>query len=193
MAMGDSRQLDSTRNRGAVARAAAMLHSLDILIMWLLTAVVGLIFACMMVAVFVAVIFREAFGLPFPWFADVSRYSLIWLVFLGSAVLARRGEHICIDLLHKALPPLGRRLVNITVCIVGIVLSSYFAFLGTRFTVLAFQQGQTSASTYLPAWIGYLAIPLGLGLMALAYLLYLVEVPLPGNHRFRLLGGTFGR
>lgn len=153
-----------------------MIDCIDRWLFRLLSAVLGLVFLGMMLAVFAAVILREVFTLPYPWLSGVARFLMIWSVFLGAAMLARSREHITIGIFYEMMPRRMRKLADLVVAAIGIALVSYFSYLSIGFTVTAYQQGQTDISAYLPVWIGYLAMPLGLALVACGYLFSLRDL-----------------
>ena len=154
----------------------ASLDGFDRVVFQSLRVVVGFAFSGMLLTVFFAVILREAFDLLEPWIDEIALYLVIWYVFLSVAVLSRRTEHISVVAFHQTMAPSIQRLVNSAIAVVGFALCVYLGYLGLRFTAVAFEQGQTSESGYVPIWIGYLAIPVGLGLTALGYVLALADI-----------------
>ena len=45
------------------------------------------------------------------WTEEIARYALIWVVFIGAAMVTRRNSHIAVELLSNLLPPTGARAV----------------------------------------------------------------------------------
>ncbi|MEX0730755.1 MAG: TRAP transporter small permease [Aquisalimonadaceae bacterium] len=148
----------------------------DRLFFGFLKLVTGVAFVAMLVSVFSAVILREVVDLPIPWLEEVSRYFLIWSVFLGATVLARQNSHISVDVLRQFMPPLVKKVVDICIAITGISLAGYFSYLATGFTVMAYEFSEMSLSGYLHAWTGYAAVPLGLALAVIAYALWGMDI-----------------
>ena len=76
--------------------------------------VCGLALALMVLSVFIGVISRfvfshTSFRISVPWTEEVSRYLMIWTVFLGAGIACRQGKLIGIEFLVSALPaPIGR-------------------------------------------------------------------------------------
>ena len=62
----------------------------------------------------VGVLLRYFFGISFAWNIELSRYSFVWLTFVGAAYVRRDDGHIKIDLFSryamKKLPHTGRLL-----------------------------------------------------------------------------------
>lgn len=72
-----------------------------------------LIAACLLLMtclVFANVIARYGFDSGIPVSEEVSRYCLVWLVFLGAITALRDHAHLGVDTLVRRLPPLGKKL-----------------------------------------------------------------------------------
>ncbi|MAL00817.1 MAG: hypothetical protein CL536_01505 [Alcaligenaceae bacterium] len=136
----------------------------------------GLSFLLMIFSVFISVALREVGLMPYPWVEEVWRYLVVWSVFLSAAVLARRNEHISIDVFYAHVSRPVRKLINIASALLGVVLIGYFAYMGWGFSYTAYRFNDMSLSGYIPVWLAYAAIPVGLGLTALAYLLWGVDI-----------------
>jgi TRAP-type transport system small permease protein len=80
----------------------------------LITRMCGVALGLMVLSVFIGVLARFVFThagyrLSVPWTEEVSRYLMIWTVFLGGAVAARHGKLIGVEFMVQALPAhLGR-------------------------------------------------------------------------------------
>ena len=62
-----------------------------------------------------------------PWTEELCRYSVIWLVFLGAAVLCRQGRLIAVDYLLHRLTPKAARWVQI---FAGLITLAFFIIVG---------------------------------------------------------------
>ncbi|WP_217560391.1 TRAP transporter small permease [Wenxinia marina] len=83
---------------GPFARAEAMLLSA---MRWAIVAAM----TGMILVVALQVASRFVVDRPFSWTEEVARFLFICLVFLGTAVLARREEHLTVTVLVDLLPP----------------------------------------------------------------------------------------
>ena len=54
--------------------------------------------------VFALVVSRYVFSYSFAWVEALSRYMMIWMAFLGAAVLFKDNEHLRMDVLYLKLP-----------------------------------------------------------------------------------------
>lgn len=97
-----SRTPDSTGGApGRIARAEAMLLAA---MRWAIVAAM----TGMILVVALQVASRFVVDRPFSWTEEVARFLFICLVFLGTAVLARREEHLTVTVLVDLLPPRPR-------------------------------------------------------------------------------------
>ena len=142
-------------------RLDRLLDVLDGLARWvamaLATAIILILFA--------QIFFRYALNSSILWSEEVATWCLVWLVFIGSAAIMRRWEHVHIPMLIRRLP-LGAR--------PGVIIFAKLAT-GLAVALVAWHgmlwvlgpghiSSQTSGiSTH---WIK-LAVPIGAGLMAL--------------------------
>jgi TRAP-type C4-dicarboxylate transport system permease small subunit len=130
---------------------------------------IGMFLLLSLCAVIIAnVIARFVFNYGLVWSDEIARYSLIWITFIGSAVLVRFGQHIAIDILEAKMPEKLRHfshfITHIIITIVAIIL------IWQGITQVVRQYVQVSPATGLPVGIVYIVIPLS-GLYMLIYAL----------------------
>lgn len=66
--------------------------------------ITGVLLAGMVVVVFSNVISRYFLNAAIAWSEEISRFMLIWLVFLGANLAYINDEHLGLDILVKAVP-----------------------------------------------------------------------------------------
>jgi len=107
------------------------------------------------------------------WPEEAAKFAFAWIVFLGAAIITRRGEHIVIDILPRSLGPQGLRIHALAVRIISVAVATFLAVYGfdlvqkSTFTSPALQWDYT----YL-----YLAITVG----AAFSLIFLALTPVAG-------------
>ena len=124
-------------------------------------------------------------GIAIAWLDDVLRSLLIWFVYLGAVPLCLDNGHISMDALYVRLPKPARKVVDVIIALLGVGLCLFTAMIG-----FDSMRRQIADSLLLPsgdvlAWPQTLAIPLGFGLMAVAFLSYLISV-LSGRRQRRI-------
>jgi len=73
--------------------------------------VVIFILSTMTIFLFIAVLSRYLFGRSFYWIDAYSRYSLIWISFLGSVMALRKRKHIGVGIVIDQLPQILRKCI----------------------------------------------------------------------------------
>jgi TRAP-type C4-dicarboxylate transport system permease small subunit len=128
----------------------------------------------LMLVIITLVLFANAVARYFANFTiiggdEFARCLMIWMTFLGSYLLVRVQGHVTIDLLAKALTGRLRTVLNISIAMIGLVICAYVAKLGYDITDRVYSSGQRMSSLpFARAWF-YLPVPIGFGLMALAF------------------------
>lgn len=123
----------------------------------------AILLAVMTGVIFLLVITRNFLEFSYPWSEEITRFMLIWLVFLAAAALVYRQDHISLDLLPNALPPKLRALmlalINSLIFLVVAVLTQQ------SWNLLESRSGTRSPALDLSLGWVYLAIPVGAALM----------------------------
>jgi TRAP-type C4-dicarboxylate transport system permease small subunit len=113
----------------------------------------------------VEVFLRYCFGMTLYITEQLTRYLLVWVVFLASSLALREHSHISIEIVVNRFHGKARLLINL---IAQIALITFLAFLIVQgITALSFQKGQIVPSLRISIFWFYLAIPVGSFLMML--------------------------
>jgi len=136
-------------------------------------ALVVILFATMTCLVFAQVYTRFMTNKSLTWSEELSRFIMIWMVFLGAAYTYRENAHICVDNVVNALPQGIRKVVQVLSII------SQFIFLGIvvwgAYTVLPTTFMQKSPANNITMAYVYSAIPVS----AILMIIILIEKILP--------------
>jgi TRAP-type C4-dicarboxylate transport system permease small subunit len=101
---------------------------------------------------------------------ELSEDALYLITLLAAPALLRRGQHIRIDILLRAIPPRVAWLMEWLGDCVGIVCSLFFVWYGTRVTVASYVAGSLSIKTLvMPEWWIFVPMPLCFLLVALEF------------------------
>ena len=130
-----------------------------------LKAICVVILAEYLILVLLQVFFRYVLNESLFWAEEAVRFSMIWAVLIGSALVARDRAHIRIDVVENLLAPGPRRVLDSVLDMLMIVFMVILLITGLQFASRSMMQ--TSASLGLPMWAVYSAIPLGAGLQVL--------------------------
>ncbi|MFC0557623.1 TRAP transporter small permease [Halalkalibacter alkalisediminis] len=110
-----------------------------------------LILIVLIVAVFCQVLFRFVLNQPLAWTEELSRYSLVWITFLGAAHAMATRSHIGMEAIVAKSPMALRRVL---IVISGIVCLGFF--------FIMVQQGWNLAERSMTQLSPVLKIPMGL-------------------------------
>jgi TRAP-type C4-dicarboxylate transport system permease small subunit len=118
--------------------------------------------AAMATMVFANVALRFLTDYSILWVEETSRYTMVWLTFIGAGLVLRYGGHIGIDSLQQAVP----RFAPVIRTIVVVVMALFFCTMivvGIRYASLTW--AQTTPVLEIPVGAVYLAMPVGFALM----------------------------
>jgi TRAP-type C4-dicarboxylate transport system permease small subunit len=131
----------------------------------ILRTVIAAVFLFFVSITFIQVVLRYGFANSLPWIDELSRYSFIWLVFIASAVVARHGAHIAINLVDEMAPPRVRLVLLVLADLSLIVFAAIVGYGGWQLMQLNWTT--TSPASGIPiAWV-QLVLPLFGVLMSL--------------------------
>ncbi len=147
-----------------------MLRALDVALSRIEEALIsGLLIAASFI-LFVNVVARYGFNSSFTWAEELTRYAIVWMVFVGGSVAARKGAHIGVDVLARLLGerPL-RKVLTVSVDLLCVAFSLFLVVFGWELVAQARGFGQMTPALQIPLWTVQLAIPVGGVLMALRF------------------------
>ena len=107
-------------------------------------------------------------ALAVDWTEEVAIYLIAWATLLsGGAITAERG-HVSADMLGHLLSPRARRRLQVCIDVVVLGFCSLMLWLGVEGVLFAHLLDERSASTLQApqAWVLYLALPVGMLLIA---------------------------
>ena len=148
----------------SMATIRTLCEGLSRLLFWICAAVILVMALC----VTYEVVVRYVFGRPTIWVTEVSAYMLVGVAFLGAAWTLRLDGHIRMELLAETGGNAGRRLSDLAMFVVAILVSASLLWTGWNMAFANYNFGWKSSTLLAtPLWIPQMLIPLG----ALALLL----------------------
>ncbi len=110
-------------------------------------------------------------GYQNSWELEMSIEMMVIAIFLGSPYTLYTGGHVKMELLENILPGRAREVLRFTAQAVGVAVCLYLAWSGLLMAVDAYRSGERALGVWQPlVWPKYAAVPLGMGLTALQYL-----------------------
>lgn len=124
---------------------------------------VAVIFAVMVVIVFLQVIMRYVFNHSLTWADESSRFLFVWLVYLGGSITVRTGKMVCFDLLLEACKGKMWKIMQIAVTAICVTFLAFVAIWGVKSLTLT--AGEFSPVLGIPMVVIKAIIPAGAVLM----------------------------
>jgi TRAP-type C4-dicarboxylate transport system permease small subunit len=149
-------------------------------LMWAIERALAYAFIAAVGLNFVNVIGRYGFGSTILSADELQIYIMVFMTFLGAAVVAWRNNHLRMDVLVNALPaPLRRRLRVVELAVI-LILTAFVLWNSTYYAMQMFNIGRVSDMARVPMWIPHGAVAAGFGLIALVAGLRLVQAVVGG-------------
>lgn len=146
-----------------------MLNRLDRGLSWAEDAFVSTLLITASAILFVNVVARYVFNTGLIWAEEFVRYEIVWLVFIGGGVAARKGIHIGVEAAVQLLPAAARRIAAVAVLALCVAFCVALVIYGGELVAQTRMFGQRTSAMQAPFWIAQLAIPAGAALMALRF------------------------
>lgn len=102
---------------------------------------------------------------------EIEIYILIWIAFLGGAVVSWRGQHLRMDVVLETASASVRRVVTTVEILVTAIVAAFVAWQSFLYVRKIYALGAVSDIAQLPTWIPHSAVPIGLTLMVTALVL----------------------
>ena len=101
----------------------------------------GLILAFILLSVCLEVFMRYFLNRPLQWVVELTEYALLYITFLGTAWLLKRGGHINVDIFLSLLSSRNRAGLKIFSSLIGIIVSFCLVWYGFAVSWEHFQDG----------------------------------------------------
>jgi TRAP-type C4-dicarboxylate transport system permease small subunit len=119
-----------------------------------------------------SVVVRYFLRVPTDWQDEVSVFMLVGVIFLCSAHVQSLRGHIGIEVLSGLLSPRANRIRLFIVDLVSFLFCAFFAWKSWTLLQEAWQDGQTTPSTFgAPLWIPYAMMAAGMTMLMLQLLI----------------------
>ena len=128
-----------------------------------------LILAVMAVIIFTNVCLRYLTSQSIEWAEEVSRHLMIWMTFIGCGPVLRYGGHIAVENLQDVLPQKFAVGLRVVIALLLLAFFAFFVWFGIDYAERTRFQ-QTAATQISFAYI-YLALPIGMGMSIIHFML----------------------
>lgn len=128
------------------------------------------------VIIFAQVMLRYFFNYTPDWSEELTRYLIVWTIFIGTAIGVRNNIHIGVDALLRLLPPRFKLSMEVVLNLIGIVVSVALIWLSVEFIQETIEYEQLSPSMRISMAIPYAAMPVGLGFAVIHFIHDIVKL-----------------
>jgi C4-dicarboxylate transporter DctQ subunit len=139
------------------------------------TAVGGVMLSAVLLN-FTNVVARYVFSRPIAAAEEILQLMDVWVVMLGAAVITREHGHLNMDLGYEAMPPPVRRVVDVFITALEIVLSVYVIAQAGRIIAVLYTTDTRTVAAGIPVALMYVSIALGFG-CAVLFLIHRLRRP----------------
>ncbi|MGH3089833.1 MAG: TRAP transporter small permease subunit [Rubrobacteraceae bacterium] len=123
------------------------------------------------------VLLRYFLGASTIWQTELSIYFLMFAAFVGGAYGLKHGDHVSIDLVVNRFSGRTRVAINLVAALMGLALIMVVGVIGFVLWWETTLEGRRSGTAWNPPLTyPYFIIPLGMGLIALQYLVIAAEL-----------------
>jgi TRAP-type C4-dicarboxylate transport system permease small subunit len=130
-----------------------------------LSYVVAALLVAMSFTVFGNVVCRYFLDASLAWYEEVSRFLLIWIVFLGAVIAFIKGDHLGIDVLFMVLRPRYQRMVTVIADALVLACLAIMFQGGWEMAIDSLESGWVASSVPIPyGWV-YMVGPVSAALM----------------------------
>ena len=122
----------------------------------------GILLLFVTVGTCIDAILRYLLNRPIPWMLEITEYVMLYIPFLGAALVLKEEGHIKVDLLIYRLSDRNKIRISIVTSLVGGIIMSIYTWLGIQVTLDFFNRGVASLE-YLktPMYLILMIIPIG--------------------------------
>jgi C4-dicarboxylate transporter DctQ subunit len=115
----------------------------------LIVLMIGMIVLC-----FLQVLFRYVLKISAPWTEELSRYFMVWLIFIGAAWATHAQNHIEIDVLDLVFKnPRVRGIVELVTSLIIVIFCIFFMYSAAVYIPQVVASNERTIALGLPMWI----------------------------------------
>ena len=143
---------------------------------WIENTIAVVAMSTVSVLVFGQVVSRYGFNYTPLWGEELSRFLVVWSIFIGVSIGVRKNQHIGVDALIRFLPHRLKVASEVLLNLIGVVVIGILIFNSFEFIQHTWEYEQLSPAMRLPMFIPYIAMPVGLSLSIVHFIHNIVKL-----------------
>jgi len=120
------------------------------------------------------IVLRNLFNVGFIWGDEALRLMVLWIAVAGAVAASRNDKHITIDVLDRFLPGRIKSAKNVLIHGFTAVISGILTWYSLQFVRTSYEFADVLLGG-IPAWLLQLILPVGFGLIAYRYALFVIR------------------
>lgn len=121
------------------------------------------------------IILRYIFDSGIVWAEEATRYIIIYIVMIGSSYAIAKEEHISVTLLNQTSIKWISHVMYVFQNLVSLVFTVLFSYYGIQLLQMLMSTNQLTPALQIPIWWIYAAMPIGMTMMSIRYVLKLAN------------------
>lgn len=143
---------------------------------WIENSIAVLSMATVSLLVFANVVSRYGFSYTPIWSEELSRFLVVWSIFIGVAIGVRKNQHIGVDAIIRFLPHKLKLASEVLLNLIGVVVIGILVFNSLEFIKHTREFEQLSPAMRIPMYIPYIAMPVGLSFSIVHFIHNIVKL-----------------
>lgn len=115
----------------------------------------------MIVIIFVQVVLRYCFGTTISWGEELTRYIMLYQIWIGAAYAVKEDAHLRITTFRDKFSKKNSMRIENGVLVLWMAFAAFISVKGVELVDFLMGQGQLSPAMQLPMWVAYMSVPLG--------------------------------
>jgi len=121
--------------------------------------VISIVLAFMAIIIFWQVFARFVMGDSLSWSEELSRFLMIFMIFIGCSIAVREGRMIAVDVIYERISLKTQKVIKILVHLISIVF--YIILINFGYNLAESFGNQIAPGTNISMYFIYLSIPIG--------------------------------
>ena len=151
-----------------------VIHTISTVLGKLLEALIVFFMVLMTVLMFSQFMGRFLFKNGIFWAEELSRFSMVTMVYLGAGLACKEKDHIRVTLLDEYLKGTARKILHLVIAVISIAFLLVIARYG--FSVLSIVSKQISANMQITMNFVYMMLPIGSCIMIFYIIVEILEL-----------------
>lgn len=120
-----------------------------------------------MVIIITIQVVARMLGNSLIWTEEVTRYVMLYQIWVGAAYAVKRDAHLRIDVIKQKVSQHGKLKIEILVLILWTIFTLWLTIKSSSLTKILLDRNQLSPAIQIPMGYAYASVPVGCGLMTI--------------------------